>query len=185
MTALRGAGEHLDCAFTVLGDRIITSFSRIAFAAALLAMPAPTLAQPKAGDAAPNFTLRMFDGSKRTLADYRGKVLVINYWATWCGPCKSEMPMMSGFHRRFQASGFEIVGVVTQDSAPKPMLKRVVSALSYSLASDLKGGYGPIGDAVPTNYVIDRKGRVRFAKAGAFTAEEFTSLVIPLLNEPA
>ncbi len=163
---------------------MIERFSRLAVAAVLLAAQ-PALAQPKEGDAAPGFTLKLFDGSKKKLEDYRGKVLVINYWATWCGPCKSEMPMMSGFHRKFQDKGFEIVGVVTQDSVPKDKLKRVESLLSYPLASELKGNYGTVNNAVPTTYVIDRKGRVRSAKAGVFTAESFNALVVPLLNEPA
>ncbi|MDZ4306698.1 TlpA disulfide reductase family protein [Allopontixanthobacter sp.] len=134
---------------------------------------------------APNFTVRMFDGSKKVLADYRGHVLVINYWATWCAPCKAEMPMMSQFHRLHKDKGFEIIGVVTQDSVPKSKLKSVVAALSYPLASSLKGDYGLIRNAVPTTYIIDRKGRVRYVRAGSFDLSDYNELILPLLGEPA
>ena len=137
-----------------------------------------------AGQVAPQFSIKMFDGTKTSLADYRGKVLVINYWATWCGPCKAEMPMMSWYHRKYRDRGFEIVGVVTEDSVPKFQLRAVVAALSYPLASKLSGKYGIINNSVPTSYVIDRAGRIRYAKAGSFTPEEFIGVVGPLLDEP-
>lgn len=156
----------------------------LAFAALGLGATAFAAAKQAAIDqVAPPFTLKMFDKSKKTLADYRGKVLVINYWATWCGPCKTEMPMMSKYHRLNKARGFEIIGVVTKDSVKPFQLTKVAEALSYPLALDLKGSYGVIGGAVPSNYVIDRRGNVRYAKAGSFDAGEFKELIEPLLNE--
>ncbi len=134
------------------------------------------------GQQAPPFTLRMFDKSTHTLENYRGKVLVINYWATWCVPCKAEMPMMSGYHRKNQKRGFEIVGVITKDSVAPFRLKAVAQALSYPLATNLKGKYG-VMEGVPTNYIIDKKGIVRYAKAGSFDDQEFAELIEPLLRE--
>jgi cytochrome c biogenesis protein CcmG, thiol:disulfide interchange protein DsbE len=124
----------------------------------------------------------MFDKSTRTLESYGGKVLVINYWATWCVPCKAEMPMMSAYHRKHHKRGFEIVGVITKDSVAPSKLKAVAAALSYPLATDLKGKYG-VMEGVPTNYIIDKKGIVRYAKAGSFDEKEFTELIEPLLRE--
>ena len=152
--------------------------------ALIAASASAAAATPTVGQVAPPFSIKLFDGTKTTLADYRGKVLVINYWATWCGPCKSEMPMMSAFHRKNHDRGFEIVGVVTEDSVPKSQLARVVAALSYPLASKLTGKYGTINNSVPTSYVIDRAGRIRYAKAGSFSREEFIEVVGPLLDEP-
>lgn len=158
--------------------------SRLSFALATIGLFVAAPALPaETGQAAPDFTIKMFDGSKTRLDDYRGKVLVINYWATWCGPCKAEMPMMSRFHQRNKAKGFEIIGVVTRDSVPKYKLKKVEELLSYPLASSLKGKYGTIDGAVPTTYIIDRKGQVRHAKAGAFSETEFNRLILPLLAE--
>lgn len=155
----------------------------LATAAISLALATPALAQPEEGDLAPDFTVKLFDGSKKTLEDYRGQVVVINYWATWCGPCKAEMPMMDAFHRKHKQRGFEILGVVTKDSVPKYKLKAVEKALSYPLASSLKGKYGLISDGVPTSYIIDRKGRIAFAKAGSFSGAEFNQIILPLLEE--
>ena len=90
--------------------------------------------------------------------------------------------MMSGFHRKYNKRGFEIVGVITRDSVAPYKLKAVEAALSYPLATNLKGKYG-IMEGVPTNYVIDRKGIVRYAKAGSFDDQEFAKLIEPLLRE--
>jgi peroxiredoxin len=160
------------------------------WAAALLASavalsPVPAAAGPtaKVGQAAPDFTLTTFDKRKLKLSDLRGKVVVINHWATWCGPCKSEMPMMSAVHQRLKDQGLEIFGVTTEDSVPDYMLKKLASLLSYPLVTRFKGAGYPILDGVPTSYVIDRRGVVRYAKAGAFEGNDFATLVLPLLRE--
>jgi cytochrome c biogenesis protein CcmG, thiol:disulfide interchange protein DsbE len=141
------------------------------------------LASPKVGEIAPPYQIKIFDKSVVTAAQMAGKVVVINYWATWCGPCKAEMPMMDRFHRRNKKLGFEIFGVVTKDSIPIQRMKKLAEALSYPLASDLKGKYGVIKESVPTSYIIDRKGIVRYAKPGSFDDEEFATLIDPLLKE--
>ncbi|MEA3033043.1 MAG: hypothetical protein QOH86_1059, partial [Sphingomonadales bacterium] len=79
-------------------------------AAIVASLPSPVLAgaAAKVGRPAPDATLTLFDKTKVRLSELKGKVVVINHWATWCGPCKSEMPMMSAFHRRYKDTGFEI-----------------------------------------------------------------------------
>jgi len=139
----------------------------------------------KVGQPAPAFNLVTFDKRKVSLADLRGKVVVINHWATWCGPCKAEMPMMSGFHRKFHDRGFEIFGVTTEDSIPEYMLKKLASVLSYPLVHRFSGSGYPVLDALPTSYVIDRRGVVRYTKVGSFEFKEFAEVIVPLLNEPA
>jgi cytochrome c biogenesis protein CcmG, thiol:disulfide interchange protein DsbE len=146
-------------------------------------MNTPAVATPKAGDVAPPYEIKIFDKRVLSSADMVGKVVVINYWATWCGPCKAEMPMMDLYHRRNKKSGFEIFGVVTRDSVPLSRMKKLAEALSYPLASNLKGKYGIINEAVPTSYIIDRKGIIRYAKAGSFDDAEFKALIDPLLKE--
>jgi len=155
----------------------------VSLAAGGLADAALAKAPAKVGQAAPDFALTTFDKRKLTLADLKGKVVVINYWATWCGPCKSEMPMMSAVHMALKARGLEIFGVTTEDSVPDFKLKKLASVLSYPLVSRFKGSGYPILDGVPTSYVIDRKGVVRYAKAGSFDGDDFARLVVPLLNE--
>ena len=154
-------------------------------ALSMLALPGTAMARDaKVGQPAPSFSLTTYDKRKIKLADLQGKVVVINWWATWCGPCKAEMPMMSAFHRRHKDEGFEIFGVTTEDSVPPYMLKRVSEVLSYPLVLRFSGNGYPILNGVPTSYVIDRHGVVRYAKAGAFDEQEFEQLILPLLHEP-
>ena len=140
-------------------------------------------APPKVGEVAPPYQIKLFDKSVVTATDMAGKVVVINYWATWCGPCKAEMPMMDLYHRRNKKAGFQIFGVVTKDSIPVFRMKKLAEALSYPLASELKGKYGIVKESVPTSYIIDRKGIVRYAKPGSFDDAEFAALIDPLLKE--
>lgn len=160
-------------------------FQIVAALAATAALSGAAFAA-KVGQAAPKFTVTTFDKQNVTLADLRGKVVVLNYWATWCGPCKAEMPMMDVFRREHDKDGFEIYAVMSADSIPAYKLAPLKKLLSFQLATRLKGsGYGTIGDAVPTSYIIDRAGVVRYAKAGAFDKAGFESIVLPLLAEPA
>ena len=159
------------------------------FRAAAVAVAVASLSTPaagaKVGKPAPPFKLTTWDKRQVTLADMKGKVVVINWWATWCAPCKAEMPMMSTFHRRFKDEGFEIFGVTTEDSVPPRMLEKVAAALSYPLVRKFSGSGYPILDGVPTTYVIDRNGIVRLAKAGSFDDKEFRDAILPLLRETA
>lgn len=154
-------------------------------AALAAAVPAMAAAKAKVGKPAPPTTITTFDKQQVKLSDLKGKVVVINRWATWCAPCKAEMPMMSAIHAKMKHHGFEIFGVTTEDSVPPSMLKKVAAALSYPLARKLSGSGYPILNGVPTTYIIDRRGIVRHAKAGAFQTQEFIDLILPLLREPA
>ncbi|MGH6696851.1 MAG: TlpA family protein disulfide reductase [Sphingopyxis sp.] len=157
----------------------------MAFAVALMApfLVGASKSTPKIGVAAPEFTLTTFAKRKVRLSELRGKVVIVNYWATWCAPCKAEMPMMHDYFRKNEARGLEMFGVTTEDSVPPFQLKKLSAALSYPLAAKINGSYGAIGNAVPSTYIIDRKGVVRVARAGVFTAATFKAAVDPLLAE--
>jgi len=155
-----------------------------AFALAIVFAASPAVAA-KVGQAAPPFTLTTFEGEVVALESLRGKVVVLNYWATWCGPCRAELPELDMYKRRHRNADLVIYAVETS-SAPKGKLKPLASVLSFPMVTRVKGGgYGKIGGYVPTNYVIDKAGIVRHAKAGAFTAASLEALVTPLLREPA
>ena len=157
---------------------------RLALLFILVAASAATAADhPGIGRPARPFTITTFAKQKVKLADLRGKVVVINLWATWCAPCKEEMPMMDAVHRRFHDNGLEIYAIATEDSVPPIYLRRLSAALSFPLATKLSGsGYGALG-GVPTTYVIDRAGNLRYAKSGAFNLQSFQAVILPLLRE--
>jgi cytochrome c biogenesis protein CcmG/thiol:disulfide interchange protein DsbE len=110
-------------------------------------------------------------------------VVVLNFWATWCVPCRTELPTLDAYYRIQKKHGLRIFAVTTQDSVSEKQLHELFSAMAIEPIHKLKGPYGYIDDGVPTNYVIDRAGRVRYAKAGAFDLDALNALLIPLLKE--
>ncbi len=151
--------------------------------AALCLAPGAALAA-KVGKPAPNFEIRTFDGYAIPLESLRGKVVILNYWATWCAPCRIELPQMDTYVRRHRTAPLVIYAVTIDNTTPWSRLKPLADTLVFPLVERLKGrGYGTIRGAVPTNYVIDRFGVVRYAESGAFTLESLEEIVTPMLTE--
>lgn len=142
-------------------------------------------ARIKPGDPAPKFRIDLFSKEKVASDQLRGQVVIINRWATWCGPCKRELPELDAYYRKHAQQGLRIFAVTTEDSVPDYLLKPLSNALAFPLAHRLSGGAFDILEGVPTNYVIDRNGVVRYAKADAFDADTLDAVVGPLLAEPA
>jgi peroxiredoxin len=137
----------------------------------------------KVGDVAPNFELTMIDGSKVTLDQLRGQVVVLNFWATWCVPCREELPLLDRYYDIQQKAGLKVFAIATEDSVPLSQLKKLFAVMRIPSAKRIKGGY-PILKGVPTNYIIDRSGHIRYARAGAFDLDALNRLLVPLLKEP-
>jgi cytochrome c biogenesis protein CcmG/thiol:disulfide interchange protein DsbE len=146
----------------------------------------PALARdPQVGEPAPDFQLTLVDGTHVRLSELRGQVVVLNFWATWCVPCRAELPLLDGYYRVVQSHGIRVFAATTEDSVPLFRLQRVFAAMRIGAVRNLRGPYQPIGGAVPTNFVIDRAGRIRYAAAGAFNLDALNRILVPLLNEPA
>lgn len=148
---------------------------------------AASAASLKVGQPAPNFELVLVDGKRVHLADLRGQVVVLNYWATWCAPCRTELPLLDSYYRAASRRGWplKVFAVATEDSLSKSQLKPLFKVLAIPSADKIRGG--PFGDvdAVPTNYVIDRSGILRYAKAGSFDLDLLNEVLVPLMSQPA
>lgn len=151
----------------------------------LTLVPAPLAHAEKAphiGEVAPDFELTLFTGEKVKLSELRGNVVVLNFWATWCVPCRTELPTLDTYYRLTQKHGLRVYAVTTEDSVPLYKLKPLFEKLAIPAVRRVKGPYS-VMSGVPTNYVIDRAGVVRYAKAGALDLDTLNTVIIPLLNE--
>jgi peroxiredoxin len=134
--------------------------------------------QQLTGELAPDFELRALDQTMVKLSDFRGRVVFLNFWATWCGPCERELPAFQAFMADQPADGPVVVGVnlgETYDTVMPYLAERGIDNFPILLdvnyvAGDLYG-IGPI----PVTYVIDAEGRIRFSKFGEMTADDIQS----------
>ena len=135
---------------------------------------------------APEFEARNVDGQPFKLSDLRGRVVLLNFWATWCGPCRNEIPQLNAMERDLAARGFAVVGVTTYDDAAGVRRFQKDIPQDYEIvlgAEDLASKYGVV--ALPTTFVIDREGRVRAKIIGERDRAGFEAAVLPLLDAPA
>jgi peroxiredoxin len=139
---------------------------------------------PVVGEPAPDFQAQTLDGEKITLADFKGQVLVINFWATWCAACKKELPLLDSYYRIQEKSGLRVLAVSTEDSLQRRKLTAIAAALAIPMVRGFKGHYGPLKD-IPSNFIIDRAGFLRYEKAAALTLDEMNAVLLPLLREQA
>lgn len=130
---------------------------------------------PQAGEQAPDFTATGFDGARFSLADLRGDVVVLNFWATWCGYCRIELPVLDAGLRRYQKDGLRVLAVATEDSLTPEHVRPFSAPLVIPFVRRLKGPYRRM-EGLPTTYVIDRSGRIAYAAVGALDAAEFDAL---------
>jgi peroxiredoxin len=152
-------------------------------AAICLALASIAAASPRVGRPAPDFTVTTFGGRTVKLADLKGDVIVLNFWATWCGPCRRELPMLETAFRAYNKYGFQVLAVATEDSVPESKLRPLAAQLTIPFVKRMRGPYHDM-DAVPTNYIIDRSGKLVYAKAAAFDLDSLNAIVVPLLKEP-
>jgi peroxiredoxin len=142
-----------------------------------------------AGDtAAPDFTLPSKTGTPMQLSKYKGSVVMLNFWASWCGPCRTEMPLMDQIYKKYSAAGFVLLGVnVDTDSTDAQKFLSQVP-VSFPIAYDRENKVSKIYDvaAMPSTVFIDRKGRVRQLHRGYKPGDEneYLSEIRALIREP-
>lgn len=128
------------------------------------------------GAPAPAYDAMTIDGSPVSLADLRGRVVLLNIWATWCKPCRQEMPALDTLHRRHSAAGLDVVGVSIDEPGARDRLVPFAQELgaSYTLWHDpadrVSSTFLAVG--VPASYLIDRDGTLRWRHVGPVTADD-------------
>ena len=136
-----------------------------------------------AGDSAPDFTIRADNGRSISLTNFGGKVLVLNFWASWCGPCVEEEPSLSQFAAQYAPKGVVVLGVSVDrdEKAYNAFLRRFKPAFLTARDSKIHGEYGTF--MYPETYIIDTHGRVlrKFAEAVNFSNPELTTYINSLL----
>jgi cytochrome c biogenesis protein CcmG, thiol:disulfide interchange protein DsbE len=140
-------------------------------------------AAPAINSPAPSLVLSELGGEVFDLGKLRGKVVLVNYWATWCAPCKKEMPLLNSFYRRYHEQGLEIIGISADRPQDFAKMRKMSGTLAYPTATLDKisqNGFGP-PEGFPLTYVIDREGIVR-DKFIDVREELLHDAVLPLLQ---
>ena len=134
---------------------------------------------------APELSLQNVNGEAESLIGYRDKVVLVNNWATWCPPCKAEIPTLEAYYKAHTADGFVIIGVEAGEPQNDVLKFVQESGMSYPVWIDLNGAALDAfnNKNLPSSYVIDRSGTVRLAWVGEISSEMLEKYVTPLLTE--
>ena len=136
---------------------------------------------------APNFTLQTLDGQEITLSKLKGKVILLDFWATWCAPCRESIPHLIQLYKTYQKDGLEVIGM-NLDRGDMDIVRHFVKStdIPYPIvitSQDVERGYGVTG--LPTTILIDREGKIR-EKIVGFSSEitkQMTAIVVDLISE--
>jgi thiol-disulfide isomerase/thioredoxin len=135
------------------------------------------------GKPAPALNLVSLDGKKVTLGDFKGHPMVINFWATYCGPCKYEMPWLEEFSKKYAPQGFDVVGVTYDTEVGKQTISQDVQQLGVTypiLLSDAKAEKDYLSDGagvLPMSFYLDKAGKVIEVTAGVGSKDELEAMV--------
>jgi cytochrome c biogenesis protein CcmG/thiol:disulfide interchange protein DsbE len=176
-----------------MGSRVLIATGRVAAVAAVAALagcgdsslPQGNPVKPESRrNRAAAFSLPGADGAPVSLADYRGKVVLLNFWATWCGPCKIEIPWLVEFQRTYKDRGFTVVGLSLDEDgwdAVKPYAQRRKINYPTALASEeVRLLYGGV-EHLPTSFLIDPQGRIAATHVGLVSKSTYQSAIEALL----
>ncbi|MDH3748132.1 MAG: TlpA family protein disulfide reductase [Gammaproteobacteria bacterium] len=161
--------------------KILTGLALAAFAASSLAASGLT------GRPAPDFALKSSTGENLRLSEYRGDVVMINFWATWCGPCRQEMPLLDELYTRYERVGFNLLGVNIDDDSSRAMNMIHELGVNFPVLFDSRKEVSKLYDvdAMPVTVLVDREGNVRFVHQGYKPGyeEKYLDQVRSLLRE--
>lgn len=139
------------------------------------------------GQPAPDFALRSSSGANLRLSEYRGDVVMINFWATWCGPCRQEMPLLDELYTRYQRVGFNLLGVNIDDDSGRAMDMAKELGVSFPVLFDAQKEVSKLYavEAMPVTVLVDREGTIRFVHHGYKPGyeEKYLNQIRSLLRE--
>ena len=120
------------------------------------------------GQVAPDFALKSATGENLRLSEYRGDVVMINFWATWCGPCRQEMPLLDELYSRYQRVGFNLLGVNIDDDSRRAMQMVEELGVNFPVLFDARKEVSKLYEveAMPVTVIVDRRGTVRYVHHG-------------------
>jgi thiol-disulfide isomerase/thioredoxin len=150
--------------------------------------PAPSSTYVNSEDRkmAPNFTMTDASGKLVKLSDFRGKAVLLNFWATWCGPCKVEIPMLKGLQQTYQDRKFTVLGVSLEEegwTVVKPYMERAQFNYPVTVGGeDIAALYGGL-NSVPTTLLIDKSGRIASVHVGLCNRSEYEGEIKAVLQE--
>ena len=138
-------------------------------------------------DVAPDFVLKSIDGKNLRLNEYRGQVVLINFWASWCGPCRQEMPLLERIDERYKAAGFTVLGVNVEGKAGPAKEVATKAGVSFPVLVDEGQKVSELYDleSMPSSVVVDRDGVVRYVHRGYKPGDEakYLEVVKKLINQ--
>jgi peroxiredoxin len=146
----------------------ISSTVRALFGVLLSISASIAMAAATVGTAAPDFTLRTLSGPNMRLQEQRGQVVLVNFWATWCGPCRKEMPHLNRIADKYRSSGLVMLGVNVDDDVRNAADVATKLGVKFPVLLDTDKKVSRLYDlnSMPSTLVIDRSGRVRFLHRG-------------------
>jgi peroxiredoxin len=120
------------------------------------------------GQPAPDFALKSSTGENLRLSEFRGDVVMVNFWATWCGPCRQEMPLLDELYNRYQRVGFNLLGVNIDDDSRRAMAMVEELGVNFPVLFDARKEVSELYEveAMPVTVIIDRQGTVRYVHHG-------------------
>jgi thiol-disulfide isomerase/thioredoxin len=138
------------------------------------------------GQYAPDFELQSLEGKNVKLSDFRGKAVLLNFWATWCGPCKVEMPWFVELQKEYGPQGFQIIGVAMDDASTEDIAKFTRElGVNYPILlgkESVGQSYGGVG-VLPTTFFVDRDGKVTDREFGLQSRSVFVDNIKKALNQ--